>query len=67
MYHSKAKSKFNISLQEAILNLSNNNYTSRNIAENLSKVFAKKNRTKLCCKSNSKLERNVFMFDRRKT
>jgi hypothetical protein len=32
MYHSKAKSKSNISLQEAILNLSNNNYTSRNIA-----------------------------------
>ena len=30
MYHSKAKSKFNISLPEAILKLCNNNYTSRN-------------------------------------
>ena len=42
MSRSKAKSNYKISLQEVILNLSNINYKSKNIAQCLSMVFAKK-------------------------
>ena len=59
---SRAKSNYKISLSEAIFNLSNINYKSKNIAQCLSMLFAKKLRTN----NRRRLGRNVFMFDRRK-
>ncbi len=57
-------------MPEAILNLSNIKYKSNNIAQCLSMVFAKKIEQKYVVKviqnNKKRLERNVFMLDRRK-
>ena len=64
MSRSKAKSNYKISLPEAILNLSNINYKSKDIAQCLSMAFAKKIEQKYVVKviqnNERRLERNVF-------
>jgi len=64
MSRSKAKSNYKISLPEAILNLGNINYKSKDIAQCLSMAFAKKIEQKYVVKviqnNKRRLERNVL-------
>jgi hypothetical protein len=66
----KTKFKLTLSLPEAIINLKNDNTKPYKIAECLSSVFSRTIKSKyvsmVICEHNKRLQRNVFVLDRRR-
>ncbi len=66
----KTKSKLTLSLPEAIINLKNDITKPYKIAECLSSVFSRTIKSKyvsmVICEHNKRLQRNVFVLDRRR-